>query len=279
MFGGVAPPDPFLLYDTGNLNYSVTLTARSTSGLSFRSPTINPSLKTLVFLVCGQSLSANTTPTLYIPTNASVVDQMNVYDGALYDIGGPLLGATYAPPSLGPGNIAARIADTLVTNAKFDRVIIVALSIGSTAAAWWGDTGGIHANRTSVAMLRLAALGIVPGMTGVTFCCLFNLGEQDFALGTSQASMASSMSGFIAKLQATGFNGRIFIPTESNPGETSNGLRSAQASLWDGVTVFSGSDFDSASIGRSSGAHMSDAGAATAAANVVSAMAASGAPF
>ena len=90
--------------------------------------------------------------------------------------------------------------------------------------------------------------------------------------------MTASLNGFISTLQATGFNGRIFIPLESGNGQTSNAQRSAQAAVWNGTTVFSGGDFD-AITGRSDGVHWSDAGAVAAASTVITAMHATGAPF
>ncbi len=283
MSRGISLPDPFLLYDSNSFGVlGVSSNYRQTKGLTLRSATINPAIKTLVFLVGGQSLSSNVTPTLYLPTNSTMVDNFNIYDGAIYNINGPLLGSTYTLlTSLGPGNIATRIADTLVTNTKFNRVIIVSMSIGSTTASMWGDATGIHNNRVVVAMKRLAACGIVPGMTGVTFACLFDLGEQDLANGTSQAAMTASLNSFISTLQGTGFNGKIFIPLESGVSQTSNNCRSAQAAVWNGSTVFSGGDFDSidASGRQPSDVHWNDSGAASAATLVINAMAASGPPF
>lgn len=273
--GGASLPDPFLVSD----NFT-GLSYKSTSGLSIRSTTINTSLKNLVLLVGGQSLSANVCPTAFTPVNSTAVDQMNLYDGGIYSIAGPLLGATLNTASAGSpgyGNIITRVADTLVTNGKFDRVIIVCASVGSTTASMWGDTGGVHANRLPVAMLRLASRGIVPGMTGVTFACIFDLGEQDLANGTSQASMTASLNSFVSTLQGTGFNGRIFIPLESAQGASSNNVRSAQAAVLGG-NVKSGGDFDA--IGnRVDGTHWNDTGAASAAAALVTAMGNSGAPF
>jgi hypothetical protein len=76
-----------------------THTHRQTAGLTVRSPTINPSLKNLVLPVDGQSLSANVNPTLHTTsTNSSVIDQLNLYDGQRYSIGGPLLGAIFRTP-------------------------------------------------------------------------------------------------------------------------------------------------------------------------------------
>lgn len=288
MPGGVSKPDPYLLVDTNcSTGFSNLVTTyniyRSTSGLTARpiiSNPINPANKTLVLLCGGQSLGANVTPTAFTPINAATIDQMNVHDGQLYSITSSLLGSTLNPlvGSPGFGNIFVRVADTLRTNGKFDRVILVGLNVGSTNVAQWA-TGGIHYNRFAVAMLRLAALGITPGMTGVTFAAIFDIGDDDFGQGTTQANMTSGLNSVISNLQATGFNGRIFIPLESNTGATSNAIRSAQAAVVTG-NVKAGGDFDAIpGAQRADGTHWNDTGAATAAAALITAMGNSGAPF
>lgn len=283
MFGGVAPPDPFTLYDTNTLTAIQTTGGyRITSGRSARSATINAGIRNLVLLTAGQSLICNVGPTLYTPTNASVIDNLNVYDGQIYDCAGPLLGTSYTPtqvPPLGPGNVPLRVADTLITNGKFDRVIMVPLAIGNTNISSWGDATGIHANRTQVGMLRLAARGITPGMTGVTFACLMADGHRDYADGTSQAAWTASCNSFISTLNATGFNGRIFVCSESESAQTSNAIRSAQAAVRNGTTVFDGGDIDSNTIATVDGVHPSDAGSATMATLIYNAIHASGAPY
>lgn len=279
--GAASLPDPFLLYDTQFT--SVTYGYRTTAGLTQRSPTINPALKTLVLITSGQSVWANTNPSLYTPSNASVVDQFNIYDGAVYSIGGPLLGTTWTPAATTLGNLSARVADLLVTNGKFDRVIIVPIAVGSTLVADWA--AGVHSNRISVAMLRLASRGITAGMTGVTFALIFGDGENDNIGGTSQAAWTASFATLKSNIVATGFSGRIFVPQETyQSGGTSTAVRAAQAAVVDNVTVFSGGDFDTltGSTNRQSGgtdAHMTDAGAGSAATLMYNAMHASGVPF
>jgi hypothetical protein len=253
----IAAPDPFLLPD----NFAGLFSHRQTSGLKVRntSPVIDPAKRTLILLTGGQSLGANVTPTLYVPGNSLVVDQMNIFDGAIREINGPLLGATYNNSlSLGPGNIFVRAADKLVTDGKFDRVIVGCTNIGSTAVAAWAD--GIHATRLAVLMARFASRGIVPGMTGVTFACVFDIGEEDLSLGTPQASVAASLNKIKNNLFATGFNGRMLLPVESGLGQTSNAVRSAQQGIIDGIQIFPCGDFDAIS-GRQDGVHWDDSGA------------------
>lgn len=277
-FTGASLPDQNVLLDT--TGYGVTNGYRQTLGLTQRSFTINPALRTLVMLVPGQSWGADVVTTLYTPVNTAVIDNFNIYDGNLYAIGGPLLGTTYqATPPLGPGNAYARVADLLVTNGKFDRVIMVPISVGGTTIAQWGDVNAPYSNRAPVALRRLAARGITPATPGVTFTCILQIGITDFDNGTSQASFTASALSFLATLQASGFIGRIFVALQSRVGQVANAIRSAQASLWNGTTIFSGGDNDSNTITLSDGVHPDDAGAATLSVIVYNAMHASGAPY
>lgn len=280
---GLATPDPYLLRAFGASDNFSGISYKVTSGLTLRSGVINPALKTLVLFTAGQSIWATTNPTLYTPSNSSVVDQFNIFDGALYSIGGPLLGTTWTPGSSTFGNLSARVADTLVTNAKFDRVILVPIAIGSTTVADWA-TGDLS-SRVQVAMLRLAARGITPGMTGVTFALIYGQGEQDNLNGTSQAAWTASFATLKANILATGFNGRIFVPQETYINSTtSSAVRAAQASVVDNSVVYSGGDFDTltGSTNRQNGgtdAHMTDAGAASVSTLMINAMHASGIPY
>jgi len=265
-----SPPDPFFLIDA----QSGLATFRQPAGLSVRSPVINPALKTLVLITTGQSMLATVSPSAFAPTNSSVVDQFNVFDGQIYSITGPVFGTTLFGSNL--GNVSVRLADKFIP--IFDRVIIVGLNIGSTSSAMWA-TGGIHSNRGPVAMRRLAARGITPATPGVTFGCLMAIGEQDLIDGTSQAAMTANLISFMNIMTNAGFSGRFFITQESAKGQTSNAIRSAQASLWNGTTVFNGGDFDSASIATYDGSHPTDAGAATMATLAYNAIHSSGSPY
>lgn len=274
--GGV--PDPFLLYDS-HVSF-LTHGWRQAAGLQPRTSAIDPTKKTLVLLVCGQSLMTNICPTLYLPSNPTKIDQLSVYDGQLYEINGPVLGTSYVPALTlnGPGCVAVDLCDRLIARG-WDRVILCDVAIGSTSISWWGDDGGIHESRGPVVMARLARRGIVPGMTGLYFGCAMQIGNDDFSAGTSTAAFAASAQLFMTKMRATGFVGRFFFSLESAHGQTSNAIRTAQASLWNNVDCFSFGDFDSTSITMVDGVHPDDAGRATMAAIADAAMAASGNPF
>lgn len=271
-----APIDPFVLTDVtfaGQAAFLQTPTPRLI--------TINPAQKTLVLLVAGQSIWTNIIPTLYTPTNSTVVNQMNIYDGAIYPITGNVLGSSYYQGTFGPGNIAVRLADLFVTNSIFNNVILVNFAVGSTPISMWDSTGALY-GRGSVAMLRLAAQGITPATTGVTFAYLWGQGETDTTNGTSQAVYAAALGRVLAKMTASGFSGRFFICEETwISGGVSAAVQAAQVAAVDNVTVFSGGNLDSlnATNRQADNTHFNDTGAPAAATIVYNAMHASGAPY
>ena len=179
---GASIPDPFLLPDSFGLYGSARAPL---SGQTIRSPIIDPTKKTLILIGAGQSNATSVSPTLYTPTNSSVVDNFNIFDGAIYNVAGPLLGCSWNPNAatngsgLGPGNVLVRIADTLVTNGKFDRVIICSIATGSTMMADWGTAAGAGLpmfTRGPVLMARLASKGITPSTPGATFAEIMMIG-------------------------------------------------------------------------------------------------------
>jgi hypothetical protein len=266
--------DPYVIDDTFSPSW------RDTNGKTARSFAINPGLKTLVLFSMGESNRTTVNPTIVVPTNAAVIDNLNVFDGGLYNGSGLVLG-TAAAPQLGlSGNLMLRVCDTLVTNGKFDRVILVPLAVGSTTIALWAT--GAQSRRFPVAMKRLAARGIVPGLTGVTMALEMGLGANDNAQGTLQAAWQASFAIFYAAVRATGFNGRIFQSLETYTiGTTSAAVRAAQAAVVDNVNVFQSGDLDTlgAADRQADNRHFNDTGAPLAATLIYNGLHASGAPF
>lgn len=274
---GPTPPDPFVLNDpfiAGQFSYRITPTPRAIS--------INPAQKTLVLLVAGQSNWTNITPTLYTPTNSSVVSQFNIYDGSLYPITTGVLGSSAYTGAIGNlGNIAVRVADLFVTNGIFDNVIVMNFAVGSTAISDWANGGALQ-DRSAVAMRRLASRGITPATTGVTFGYLWGQGEAEVAKGTSQATYTTLFGQVVSNLLAAGFSGRIFPCKETwIGGSVSSAVQAAQVAAVDNVTIFSGGDLDSfnATNRQSDNTHFNDTGAAAVATAVYNAMHASGSPY
>src|SRR5689334_13741298 len=91
------------------------------TGKLLRSLAIDTGIRNLVLLTFGQSNCENVGPSAYVPRNGSAVDNFDFLNGQMYAAADPLLGAATAGIG-GPGNIATRIGDLLITEGKFDRV-------------------------------------------------------------------------------------------------------------------------------------------------------------
>jgi Carbohydrate esterase, sialic acid-specific acetylesterase len=250
-----------------------------TKGLPQRSLDIDPAARTLVLITMGQSLMANfhaINAPIYVPTNSSVIDNFNIYDGAAY--------AFVRAPAVGCNgylsNVATRVADMLVNKSVFDRIIVVPIAVGSTTIDEW--TTGDFASRFPVAMRRLAASGITPATPGVTFAAVWGQGESDTRDGTSRAAYRGHLDRLIETVFSSGFSGRLFVNVESYYlGRTSSEIRAAQTSVVNGTTVFQGADWDA--LGRSyrlpDNLHPGELGAPVFALTLYKAMRASGPPF
>lgn len=254
----ISAPDPFKLDDSFDRVY----THRVTNGRALRSAVINPALKTLVLISHGQSNRTNINPTLYTPTSPAVIDNFNIYDGALYDPTGPLIGTQLS--TQGPGNLMYRVAQNLITAAKYDRVILVPLAVGNTSMAQW--TSGSYADRLPCAMRRLASRGITPATPGAFFAIEMGIGETDNQNGTTQSAYAALLTSFFSNSAAAGFSGKTYIShCTYTSGVTSSAIRAANVAAVNGTTIILGGDGDSVTAAgrQADNVHYNDSGAAS----------------
>lgn len=280
-FTPAPPPDPLVLNYANSV--AATLTNRATLGITPQQFTVNPAKKTLLLFVAGQSQWTNVTPSAYVPTNSTAVLQLNINDGAVYPIpsSGLVLGTTNEQSPLGPGNIPVRVADQLVTNGRFDFVIIIDFAIGGTPISEW-TTGGSLFDWGVVAIKRATALGMTCNTTGITCGFIWGQGEADNQNGTSQSVYANSLSAWGTHMTGNNFTGRIFVCEESwLSGTVSTNVQNAQLGIVDNVTYFSGGNMDSIGAGgrQADNTHFNDTGAVSAMTLMVNAMHASGAPY
>lgn len=254
-----------------------------TSSKTLRNQTLNTAIRNLVLVIAGQSLREAQTPTAYVPTNASAIDNFNVYDGAVYAWADPPLGSGYQNGGIaggGVGHLGARIADKFISGSIFDRVIVVPVAIGSSSVAQWASGGALQ-NRLPATMARLKARGFV-AQTNVTVAIEWGQGETDNINGTTQSAYATSLSSVISNVRSAGFSGRFFVAQESwASGAASSAVAAAQAAAVNGTTVFASGNIDTlnATNRLADNIHLNDTGAAAAATLIFNAMVASGAPF
>jgi hypothetical protein len=207
-----------------------------TSGKTARNPRLNGGETTGIFIIAGQSNCCNSVDTLYAPTNASKVDNLNIYDGGMYAATDPLLGCHNIPGTAGMGNTFGRMADKLIDAGTYQRVILVPIGIGATTVAMW-EPSQILFQRFLVAHRRLGAFGLTPQAV------LWMQGESDHA--TTQADYEESLSAIITTLQSAGHSTPWLVgQCTYNAGSTSSAVRAAQAAIVDGINVFSGADTD-----------------------------------
>jgi Carbohydrate esterase, sialic acid-specific acetylesterase len=270
-------PDPFVFGQNPHSDFSSS--NADISAKTVRPLAINTGIRNLVLITFGQSNCENVAPSAYTPANATALDNFNVFNGQMYAAADPLLGASIGGDVGGPGNIATRIGDLLLTNGKFDRVILVPLCIGGTSVATWGSTGPLFQN-PAAAMARLSASGITPGMTGVTFAAIWMQGESDH--GKAQATYTTIFATISSALFATGFNGRLFVNKQTwLSGVVDANVQAAQVAIPNGTTIFAGANADSldATNRQADNIHFNDTGMAALATLICNAMHASGAPF
>lgn len=283
-----ASNDPFVLGEavrsdgpqnnTGNASLSGK-SCRTDAGGSPCNPTINGAQKTLALFILGTSNSASIGPSAYSPTNGSAIDNLNIYDGALYVAADPLLGQTTS--FLGPGSFGIRIADLLITNGIFDRVILITGGVGGSYSGFYGANGPLY-QRGCVAVKRLAARGVTSSTPGLTMALLYMGGENEGS--TSSADFQAAVQQQVARMQSCGFSGRIFIPTQTILANSVNStIQNGQAALAAlGSPWFAGGNLDSltgATNRQADGTHFTNTGLASGATLVYNAMHATGAPF
>jgi hypothetical protein len=205
---------------------------RNADGLTQVNPNLVSGETTCVILAAGQSTIANSGNGTYTKTN-SKIHCLNIYNGGMYSAVNPLLGVT------GTGeNFLIRLADKMITAGKYQRVILVPLAIGSTNASNWA-VGGFVNERLGVAALRTLALGLTP-----TYF-IWQQGEADCALGTSQSNFSNSLTSIISTIRGPLPTTPIYISqTTMQNSITSSAIRAAQAAAVGG-TVFAGPDTDS----------------------------------
>jgi hypothetical protein len=220
------------------------------TGKTPRSLAINGSIKTLVMICVGQSLQTDLITDTFTPTNGSVLDNFCWYNGACYAATTPLMGTAWNGSIATSVNYNHKVADGLISNGKFDRVIIIPINIPGTDINIWANDGVI-AEATGyyrciiAAALKLAAVGITPSTTGVKFLIKWNQGENDTVETTTQAAYTNSFNQMKSKVDAV-------LPVKWTVaretwilGNTSATVQAAQAAVVDNVTVFGGENMDS----------------------------------
>lgn len=251
-YSGPIGRDRYSLVESSGQNWSRNLTGRTQKAI--------PSASGRAVLLCiGQSTFAAHGEASQVTAGANVYNA-SPYDDRLYDCIDPPLGCTYQD---GCGSIVGRIGDALISASTYSSVILLPIAVNGSAVADWA-AGGAYNARISVALRRLANMGLAP--TGV----LWMQGEADTTAGTNQTNYGNALASVIATIRgpsdAPAFSGTIFVAQCSYVGGTgtSSAVRAAQAAAVNhGANIWAGPDADSLTGANrdSGGTHWSTTGA------------------
>jgi hypothetical protein len=232
MMAAGAAPDPFIIKEPSD--QTIAPGNRNIDGLTQVDPRTVSGAGKAIIVVGGQSLSANYSQTTYTPSSANV-RVLNSYNGGIYRVNGSAL------PGCGNtlDNYFKRVADKLISGAKYTDVLLVPIAIGSMSFTDYA-AGGQMNHRISVAGQRLASLGLT-----ATYIC-WGQGESDNAAATSQAICTSGLNSIISSCaSAFGSSIPMYIASESYYlGATAANVTNAQAAVVGGV-VHAGPNLDS----------------------------------
>jgi len=253
MFATPSILDPYLLNTTGRVGYSIL------DGKAIRSPRINMGENTAFFICVGQSLFANTVNAQYVPTHASKIDQLSVFDGGCYNCVDPVIGPDGSTP-IG-GTFFGQLADKLITDGFYQRVVFLPCAVGGTLVSRWQPGGDLNH--------RLVAAGTRAYASNFNVTAyLYQQGEADNAAATPQANYQASLNYMISGERAAGRNAPWLIAKSTFAGgEVSAAIQAAQVAVRNGVDILAGADTDTLGVGvRHDGTHLTALGAMQAAA-------------
>lgn len=255
-----APTNIYALDQT----YSATIFTNTAGKVSVSSTISGP---TLVLLIAGQSICASSSPTSYTPVNANA-HALNIADGIVYKATDPLLGTTGITASTFGGSWPSRLADKIITDAKFPRVILVPVCIGGTAIFDWTPSG-VWNGRLRVALLRIRSMGWI-GNANVTYRAVWDQGQGDTPPSTTtQQQWQDRFAQVVTTINSFGIGApKICVPQDTWAGGPNATIRAAQAAVVDNIQIFSGGDLDTLTGANRQvdNLHLSDLGAANAAA-------------
>lgn len=208
-----------------------SVTKKSTIGKTPSNPRLVGGQRNDIFLVFGQSRSSCYGTGTYTPTNTTKIDNLNLWDGGMYQGADPFLGCG----GLG-GSWMGQLADGRITNNKADRVIFIPFGYGGSQIANWEPGGILHAI-VPAAIKRTFALGLTP--TAV----LWQQGESDTA--TSSATWQASFAALKASVVGYGVSAPWFVAKSTMLSNVVNPvIQGAQVAVVNGSSVYAGPDID-----------------------------------
>jgi hypothetical protein len=250
-------PDPYVVSDMPAANDNTIVPGYKDAGsYTLKNPQTVGGAKRCLLVFFGQSNSvSNYHQDAYSLVNPTQEFLFNIYNGGLYALQWPILGAGGPSPS-GTSSWALRLADNLITGTTCDRVIIASAAISSSFASDWATGGPL--NGRIAAMAKRITANFPYAASGVVFM----QGESDCNAGTIQATYTTNLTSVINSIKASFPSIPIFIPTTSYYiGTTCAAVTTPQTNAVDNTIVFSLGNSDAIGAGsRYDNIHFNSAG-------------------
>lgn len=214
---------------------------------------------TRAVVILGQSQGTNILgPTKYTIRNSSVLQQINVANGAVSAASEPFLGVTGSNSTF-----FAEMADLMADTGRWARIVLAPISVDGTYAAEWAPGGSSHSRITSI-LSQLSAVNVKIGAV------IWMQGEADAYGTTTTASYKASVIAALSAFRNAGVRAPFFVAKETwiygDLPTNATAIRTAQGELPNpDMQIFAGPDLDSLGNGyRNSGdsTHFNDAGKA-----------------
>lgn len=151
--------------------------------------------KTAVIVIHGQSNAANYGNARYVARKP--VDNFDPATGRCFAAADPLLGADGAG-----GNFATRLGDILIEAGRYDRVILAPVAVEGASLSVLNNE---QAARIENVLAKLRSAGLTPTHF------LFQQGEKDAMLTTTQAQYVSQLHQLVRRIRNAGFDAPFYL--------------------------------------------------------------------
>jgi hypothetical protein len=165
--------------------------------------------RTVVLLVLGQSNAANSGGQRFASKHGDKI--VNFFDGQCYVAASPLLGSGGTK-----GEYWTELGNHLIESGKFDTVVIAPVAYSGSTVARWARGGDLNAVLVDT-LSKIKADGYA--ITDV----LWDQGELDYVLGTSEGAYRERLLSMIDTLRGEGVTAPVYLSIASKCLEPSNG--------------------------------------------------------
>lgn len=197
MIGGGSATDPFRFNETSQLGFS------NPTGITQISSIIAAPLTTKTIITGGQSNFATACGTSPYSTVSSSANQLSIYDGGMYRGSNTVLGCSF---NTALASVNMMIADSMISRSKATQAIVVPVAVGGTIYTQWVPTANATLfGRISTAILRCRARGLEPD------AIFWGEGENDNTLGTSSASITSSIQAIVDGIRVLNCHAPFYV--------------------------------------------------------------------